>query len=252
MRQQVARDLFKQESVKRNIGVHGINHPVAVSPRFAEQKVFVQPVGIGIATQIQPVPSPALPELRRVQQLINSAFPGIFGIIIQKGRHLFRCRRQPDQLKIHSPNQRATIGVFRWRQVRRFKLCQYEGVNWRSRPVHCFDGRTILRFRRQRSKGPVVTPGNRIGRISPLDVCGQHLVARIWCSDRDPSLQCRDRFFWQSLVRRHLQIRICVSDGRNQKTRIDIAGNNGRTFVTTHGPTRHAVQQQTAFTLLRT
>ena len=44
MRQQVSRDLLEQELAERHVGVDRVDHPITISPRFAEQEVLVQSV----------------------------------------------------------------------------------------------------------------------------------------------------------------------------------------------------------------
>ena len=99
-RQEIAGDLFEHEAVERHVRVHGVDDPVAVTPRFAEEEVFVQAVGIGVARQIEPMPAPAFPELRRVQQPVHDALERVGPLIFKKRSHLLRSRRQAGQLKI--------------------------------------------------------------------------------------------------------------------------------------------------------
>ena len=64
--QQIARNLFQQESIERYIRVQGVDDPVPVPPRLAEEEVFVQSVRVGVARQVQPMPPPSLAEVGRV------------------------------------------------------------------------------------------------------------------------------------------------------------------------------------------
>ncbi len=72
-REQVAGELLGQEPIEGKVRIDCSDHPVAITPRFAEQKVLVQTIGIRVTRQIEPMPPPPLAKLRRAQKLVDQA-----------------------------------------------------------------------------------------------------------------------------------------------------------------------------------
>ena len=64
IRQQVTGDLFNRELGERHVAVQRIDHPVAVFPN-GTRGIDAVTVRVGVASGIQPVPSPALAVMRR-------------------------------------------------------------------------------------------------------------------------------------------------------------------------------------------
>ena len=56
----VARDLLPKESIVRLVLVEGLDHIVAVTPRIGPQLVTLKSMRIGVVSDIQPMPRPAL------------------------------------------------------------------------------------------------------------------------------------------------------------------------------------------------
>src|SRR5262249_28228485 len=103
-RKQVPGELFGQEPIERKIRIDGRDHPIAIPPGFAKEKVLIQPIRIGISGQIQPMSTPRLAELSRIQKLIDQSLIGIRSLVLQKCNDLFASRRQPNELKVSSPD----------------------------------------------------------------------------------------------------------------------------------------------------
>ena len=74
-REQVAGYLFDDEAVERLVAVERGDDIVAIAPGVAVGDVLVQPVGVGIARDVKPMPPPALAVSHRSEQSINE--PGI-------------------------------------------------------------------------------------------------------------------------------------------------------------------------------
>ena len=75
--QQVAGDLLRDEPVERHVGVHRVDHVVAVLPGVRVGDVPRRAGRLGIAGHVEPVPAPALAELRRGEQAIDDAREGV-------------------------------------------------------------------------------------------------------------------------------------------------------------------------------
>ena len=76
--QQVAGQLPGDELVVRQIGVEGLDDPVAPGPHGAIDVGLVA-VGVGVAGQVEPVDGHALAEPGRGQQAVDQALVGVRG-----------------------------------------------------------------------------------------------------------------------------------------------------------------------------
>ncbi len=94
--EQVAGKLLDGELVKRHVLVDGPDHPVAVSVRIGAGRVLLVAVAVGIAGQVQPVPSPAFAEVGRVEQAVDQPVVGFGIIVFDKGRDVFGTRKEAE------------------------------------------------------------------------------------------------------------------------------------------------------------
>ena len=67
LRQKVAGKLLDGELIKRKIPIDGINDPVAPAPGVGAGTVFLVPVRIRIPSHVEPVSTPPLSEMWRLQ-----------------------------------------------------------------------------------------------------------------------------------------------------------------------------------------
>src|SRR3989442_14393972 len=81
--EQVAPDLFNDESVVGQVLVERVDYPIAVKPNFAAL-VFFKAVRICVACGIQPDAAPALPVVRRSQEAIDLLFVSAFARVGNK------------------------------------------------------------------------------------------------------------------------------------------------------------------------
>ena len=91
VRQHVAGKLLDRESIKRQIGVQRLDHPIAVRPDRAPAILFVS-VRVGVSRQIEPSPRPSLAVMRRRQQPVNLFLVGIGRTVRNERVDLFRRR----------------------------------------------------------------------------------------------------------------------------------------------------------------
>jgi hypothetical protein len=102
--------LFLNEAIKRLIGIERAYDVVPVSPGVWVEMVCLEPSRIGVANHIQPMTAPALAVLRQSEQPINNFRKCVRRAIRYKGLHLFRRRRQPDQVKCNPPEKGTFVG----------------------------------------------------------------------------------------------------------------------------------------------
>ena len=62
---QVARDLVRDKLIEGHVLVDRVDDPIAISIDELEGPVFIQPIAIGVARDVQPMPTPAFPVLWR-------------------------------------------------------------------------------------------------------------------------------------------------------------------------------------------
>ena len=96
----VPRELLLHEAVVRLVSIERVDHVIAVAPSVRTGHVLLESVAFREASQVQPVPSPALSVMRGRQQALDDALVGIRRRIVQKRFHLDRIGRQADQIEV--------------------------------------------------------------------------------------------------------------------------------------------------------
>ena len=94
-----------KKCVVRHVLIEGIDNPVAIPPGIWPVFIAFKAAGVRVADDVQPVPSPALAVLRAGEETIDNLWPGIWSAILFECLNLFKCRGQPRQVKIGTPNQ---------------------------------------------------------------------------------------------------------------------------------------------------
>ena len=110
--QQIARKLIHGELVEGHVEVEGVDHPIAIFPNFAGRINGIA-IRIGIASLVEPVPSPALAVVGRGEQTVHLPFVGAGLRIGQEGGEFGRGRRQSCQVEAHAAQERTPIGGLR-------------------------------------------------------------------------------------------------------------------------------------------
>ena len=82
-RQHVAGNLFDRKLIERHVRTDRVDHPIAIPPNAAGIVVRIS-VRVGVTGQIEPVPRPALGELRRSEQPIYRPLVSIGTIVGQE------------------------------------------------------------------------------------------------------------------------------------------------------------------------
>jgi len=155
--QEVAGDLLDGETVKGQIGVERVDHPVAVGPDAARLVIGVA-LGVGVARQIKPAARPVLAVGGLRQLTIDVALVGSGRGVSDKRLHFLQRRRQAGQIQCHPAREHGTSG-FRLRfDSRPLQRCDDEPVDRAARPSG------VAHHRRLRPHRRLVGPVTRVGR----------------------------------------------------------------------------------------
>ena len=119
-REVVAGELEHQEAIVGQIGVQGVDDPVAIAPGVGAFGVELEAVGVGVVSQVEPVLAPALAVMRARQQAIDQPFVGVRPVVGEEGGDLVGRRGQAgqverdaaDQGRRDRPRVRATTSSF--------------------------------------------------------------------------------------------------------------------------------------------
>ena len=207
-RDQVAGELLDDELVVGKIAVEGLDDPVAVFPDIAVA-VVAEAFGIGIARQVHPDGSPALPEGRGGEKAVGFLFDGggeILGGGGFEGIQLGDGGREAGEVE-GCPAQPFGRGCSRRRlEVFAFKPREDEMVDFVHRPFGILHLRRFVSFRS--SERPVLAP------------------RRTFC---DPSAECLDIRIaeaWAVLGLRHEIIFIIRNDAGDHFGKLGLAGDD--------------------------
>ena len=102
--QNVSRDLLLNKAIVGLVGIERIDDVIAVSPGLPCRDAATLPQTVGIARQIEPVPSPALAESGRSQKPVNDVLEREFGIVAGKRLDVFGLRKETDEIEV-DPSQ---------------------------------------------------------------------------------------------------------------------------------------------------
>src|SRR5262249_38765586 len=94
------------------IAVQAVNDPVAVAVGVRAGVVALVTLRVGKASKVQPVPGVTLAVVRRRQQSIDETLVGGGGMVVREGVHLFRRRRQTEQVEVKAADERASGRLF--------------------------------------------------------------------------------------------------------------------------------------------
>ena len=96
----IAGQLLADEAVERFVGVETADHVIAIAPGIRLVAVALVAVGLGVAHQVEPVPTPFFAVVRGVQQAVDQALVGIRGGVVQEGIDLRRGGRNAQEIEI--------------------------------------------------------------------------------------------------------------------------------------------------------
>ena len=141
--------MFLNKLVVWLVVVERLDNVVAVAPRVVAVTVVFKSAGIGVANRVEPVAAPALPVMRRRQQLFDHLGKCIRRTVVQEGLDVSGSGWQAGEIEIRAADQSAAVRGAGGLQL----LCLQRGQNER---VHRIGG-AYLRERRpdRRHKRPI-------------------------------------------------------------------------------------------------
>ena len=139
-RQQVAGNLLLHEPVVGHVGVERLDDPVAIAERVRVRDVLVEPVRVGIAGDVEPVPAPTLAVAGRRQQPLDHPLVGVGPLVREEGVDLGRGRGQAGQVERDPPQQLPLAGGGDRRQPVGLEPGEDEPVDRVARPGLVADG----------------------------------------------------------------------------------------------------------------
>ena len=157
----IARQLLAHELIVRHVTVERVNHPVAILPRERLDLIAFVTTRLREPNNIQPMSSPAFPEMRTGQKLVYQLCGG-FRVLrgVHEILYLFRRRRQSGYVPIQPLKQCASIS---FRRCGESLLTKFDGNKSVDRVCivwHAFHNRRRKFF--QRLKRPPVAPASNI------------------------------------------------------------------------------------------
>ena len=206
LRRDVPRDVFPHERVIWHIRVQRPDHVVPILVSVGNDEVALVPARFRIAHQVQPMPTPALSELRRRQQPIHHPLARCRRTVLQERRQFLRRRRQSDQRKINPPQPDLRFRRRRGLHLFLLQPRQNEMIHRSQRPLGVLHLRQRLALRRFPNPRQPLLPLREIERVRIRGRC-RSLTTRPHRAILDPALKIlQHRIRQLRLLRRHLQI----------------------------------------------
>ena len=113
LRHEVAGDMLGDELVVRHAVVQRADDVVAILPGVRNDRLPLMPARLRVAHEVQPVPRPALAEMRRRQQAIHDLRERLRRSVLEKRLDLRGLRRQANQIEVSAAQQRRLLRVRR-------------------------------------------------------------------------------------------------------------------------------------------
>ena len=239
IRQQIASDLLDRELIERQVAIDRVDDPVAPAISIGPRIVLLVTVAVGVASHVEPMPSPPLTEVRRFEQPINEFLVGVRSLVIHKRIDFFDSRRQTKQIEIQSPNERDSIRFRRRRDPALLQLGQHKRVDRIANPI-------VLLHRRRRGIADRLIRPMRALRFFLGSICVGPNAALI-----NPSSQDADLFRLELIpFRRHRCLGIESRDERDQLAAFAVTGRDDLTEVATFQQRVATVESQTGLLFL--
>ena len=240
--QDVAGDLSSEKGVVGHVGIEGPDHPVAVAAGFPDGVVGAVAGRVGIAGDVEPVPSPAFAVGTRSEEPVDDALPGIGRRVSEEGVELLGRRGEAGEVERDAPQERAPIGERRRLQALGFQPGSDEAVDVVGHEPRIGD---LRRDRRHRSRK---APPRR-GRFAIHAAEAGFEDARIGSTRADPGGEVVDLAGGQrrpGVLRRHRRNPVGMLHRAHQEARVTVAGNDRRPGVAAGLPALPGVERQAA------
>ena len=131
----VSRDLLLNEAIVGLVGIERIDDVVAISPGLPGRDAAALAQTVGVAGQIEPVPSPALAKSGRSQELVYDLLEGEFGVVSDERLDIFGFRGKTGEIEKNPPQQRVPVGLRGGSQTLGLQLLHNEVVDGIGGPV---------------------------------------------------------------------------------------------------------------------
>ena len=123
------RDKLTGKLIERLVLVERFHDVIPEPPGMGKRDVPFHAVALGITGHVQPVPSPAHPELGTRKQTVHHLLEGVRSIVFQKILELLGGRRQSDEVKKHPAGQCRLVRIRSGLQALLLKACKDQVVN---------------------------------------------------------------------------------------------------------------------------
>ena len=125
--QLITRELFNDEAVVRHVAIEGVDDIIAKRPLLARHVLLVT-VAVRVARRVEPVPSPTLAVMRRIQQPLDLLRVGVRRFVGEERIHLREGRRQTREVEMKAADQSDFVGLGRGLEFFEFEFCEDEMV----------------------------------------------------------------------------------------------------------------------------
>ena len=127
-RKDVARQLHPGKGIIDHVGVERLHHPMPIAPGMVAGLIVFEPVAFPKMNGVEPMPPPALPQMRRCQPAIHQS-PPLGSRITHKRLNILWIGGQAEQIIAQSPNEGLSISG-RWKVPDRlFQGVADKGIN---------------------------------------------------------------------------------------------------------------------------
>ena len=236
----ISGDLLHHEAVIGFVGVEAADHVVSIVPGVVPKPVVLESLALGIARDIQPVPTPVLSVARRSQQPFDQVAVGPGILVVDEGLHLGGGWRESQEGEVQPSNQGRPVG--RGARLEPFfpEPREDEGIDGVAYPVRALDCRRRGLF--DRLQGPVIA----------LDSAGAGGILRPDGSLVDPGTQSADLGRCEPLAaRRHHELLVSAGNQQHEPALNPLAGQDDRPGVAAFERRGPQVEPESALLLLR-
>ena len=109
--EKVAGELLDGELIKGEVGVDGVDDPIAIAPGVHAWAIFFVSITIGIASLVEPVPAPAFAKMRRGKQALDETVVGFRRFVVNKFADFLGRGGEPNEIITEPLDERVAIGA---------------------------------------------------------------------------------------------------------------------------------------------
>jgi hypothetical protein len=241
----VAGELGDDEFIVGEIGVEGVDHPIAVGPGVGETVVLLArcvALGVGVTGDIEPVAGPVFTVLRGGEEALDDLGVGVGRGVVDEGLHVGGVRRETDEIEIDAADEGGFLGGRVGGHPVALEFREDEVVDG------VFDPRGVLHGGHggflHGLEGPVVFADAGVGGVAAL----ADVAAGIGGAAADPLGEIGDLGVGEFLaLGGHLEILVLVADGLDEERLVGLAGDDGGAGVAAGEGGFAGVEEEAAF-----